>query len=124
MVANFLLVHLAPGDAVDVLAGEAGSATPEFLAHLRHDFGLDQPLYVQLLKYVENIGSLNLGYSFRHGSPVLDLIGARLGPTPAAWHGHDDRILYRFREFCSGLLPSRRRGRTALARQLHPRSSR
>jgi peptide/nickel transport system permease protein len=81
VVANFFLLHLAPGDAVDVLAGESGSATPEFLAHLRQDFGLDQPLYVQLLKYVKNIVTLDLGYSFRHGSTVLDLILARLGPT-------------------------------------------
>ena len=46
---NFLLLQLAPGDAADVLAGEAGSATPEFMAQLRLKFGLDQPLGVQLL---------------------------------------------------------------------------
>ena len=39
---NFLLLQLAPGDAADVLAGEAGSATPEFMAQLRKTFGLDQ----------------------------------------------------------------------------------
>ena len=81
VVANFLMLHLAPGDAVDVLAGESGSATPEYLAHLRQVFGLDQPFYVQLLVYVKNILSLDLGYSFRHNAPVLDLILARLGPT-------------------------------------------
>ena len=81
VVANFLLLHLAPGDAVDVLAGESGSATPEYLAHLRQVFGLDQPLYMQLLIYVKNILSLNLGYSFRHSAPVLSLILTRLGPT-------------------------------------------
>jgi len=81
VVANFLLLHVAPGDAVDVLAGESGSATPEYLAHLRQVFGLDQPLYVQLLIYVKNILSLNLGYSFRHSAPVSSLILTRLGPT-------------------------------------------
>ncbi|HUA52924.1 MAG TPA: ABC transporter permease [Candidatus Sulfotelmatobacter sp.] len=81
VVANFLLLHLAPGDAVDVLAGESGSATPEYLAHLRQVFGLDQPLYLQLLLYTKNILSLDLGYSFRHGAPVLNLILTRLGPT-------------------------------------------
>ena len=81
VVANFFLLHLAPGDAVDVLAGESGSATPEYLAHLRRVFGLDQPLYVQLLVYVKNILSLNLGYSFRHNASVLHLILTRLGPT-------------------------------------------
>ncbi len=78
---NFLLLQLAPGDAADVLAGEAGSATPEFMAQLRKTFGLDQPLAVQLLLYVRNIVSLDLGFSFRHNMPVVQLIGSRLGPT-------------------------------------------
>ncbi len=78
---NFLLLQLAPGDAADVLAGEAGSATPEFMAQLRLKFGLDQPLGVQLLLYMQQIVSLDLGYSFRHDMPVAQLILARLGPT-------------------------------------------
>lgn len=78
---NFLLLQLAPGDAADVLAGEAGSATPEFMAQLRKTFGLDQPLGVQLLLYVKNIVSFDLGYSFRHNMPVVQLIGSRLFPT-------------------------------------------
>lgn len=78
---NFMLVHLAPGNPADVLAGESGSATPEYMAFLRHEFGLDKPLYVQYLDYVENILTLNLGYSFREGMSVRDLILQRLGPT-------------------------------------------
>jgi peptide/nickel transport system permease protein len=78
---NFLLLQLAPGDAADVLAGEAGSATPEFMAQLREKFGLDQPVGVQLLLYMKQIVSFDLGYSFRHGMPVADLILSRLGPT-------------------------------------------
>jgi peptide/nickel transport system permease protein len=78
---NFMLLQLAPGDAADVLAGEAGSATPEFMAQLREKFGLDQPVGVQLLLYMKQIVSFDLGYSFRHGMPVADLILSRLGPT-------------------------------------------
>jgi len=78
---NFLLVHLAPGNAADVLAGESGSATPQYMAFLRHRFGLDQPLYVQYLDYIKNVVTLDLGYSFREGMPVRDLILQRLGPT-------------------------------------------
>src|SRR5262245_7442923 len=81
VVLNFLLLHLAPGDAVQVLAGEAGSATPEYMAQLRQRFGLDRPLALQLVLYVKNVLTLDLGFSFRHGMPVLDLIVARLGPT-------------------------------------------
>ena len=71
----------AEGDAVDVLAGEAGSATPEYMAELRAKFGLDQPLPVQLLVYLKNIISLDLGYSFRHDMPVSVLIVDRFWPT-------------------------------------------
>jgi peptide/nickel transport system permease protein len=78
---NFLLVHLAPGNAADVLAGESGSATPQYMAYLRHQFGLDQPLYVQYLDYLKNVVTLELGYSFRVGMAVRDLILQRLGPT-------------------------------------------
>ena len=78
---NFLLLQLAPGDAADVLAGEAGSATPEFMAQLRQTFGLDQPLGMQLLLYIKNIVGFDLGYSFRHNMPVAQLIGSRLFPT-------------------------------------------
>ena len=81
VVLNFFLLHLAPGDAATVLAGEAGSATPEYMAQLRARFGLDQPLGLQLLAYARNIVTLNLGYSFRHDRPVVDLILGRLGPT-------------------------------------------
>jgi peptide/nickel transport system permease protein len=81
VVINFLLLQLAEGDAADVLAGEAGSATPEYLAQLRAKFGLDQPLYVQLFAYVKNILTLDLGYSFRYELSVFDLILNRLAPT-------------------------------------------
>ena len=81
VVLNFLLLQLAEGDAVDVLAGEAGSATPEYMAELRARFGLDQPLPVQLAVYLKNVVMLDLGYSFRHEMPVRELIMDRLLPT-------------------------------------------
>ena len=80
IVLNFFLLNMAEGDAVDVLAGEAGSATPEYMAELRAKFGLDQPLPVQLLVYLKNIISLDLGYSFRHDMPVSVLIVDRFWP--------------------------------------------
>lgn len=81
VVLNFLLLHLAPGDAATVLAGEAGGAPPEYLGQLRERFGLDRPMHVQLVLYVKNILLLDLGYSFRHSMPVIHLILGRLGPT-------------------------------------------
>ncbi len=81
VVLNFLLLQLAPGDAATVLAGEAGGAPLEYIQQLRQRFGLDQPVPVQLVHYVKNILTLDLGYSFRNASPVLPLILARLWPT-------------------------------------------
>lgn len=80
-VLNFLLLKLAPGDAAEVLAGEAGSATAEYMQQLRGQFGLDQPVWLQLVRYVHKILTLDLGFSFRHSMPVLDLILNRLWPT-------------------------------------------
>ena len=81
IVINFFLLNLAEGDAVDVLAGEAGSATPEYMEQLRKKFGLDQPLPVQLAVYLKNVLVLDLGYSFRHEMAVQDLIFDRFAAT-------------------------------------------
>lgn len=80
-VAVFFLLKLAPGDAAEVLAGESGAATEEYVQELRAKFRLDQPLVVQLVTYMKNIVTLDLGYSFRQNMPVAELIGNRLGPT-------------------------------------------
>ena len=74
VVVNFLVLHLTPGDIVDVLAGEAGAATPEYVAMLRQRFGLDRPLAIQLGSYVWGVATLDLDYSFRHNMSVLRLI--------------------------------------------------
>ena len=81
IVLNFLLIHLAPGDAASVLAGESGAATPEYMDALRHKFGLDQSLGMQFLTYVSNMAHFNLGYSYRNDADVSSLILERLGPT-------------------------------------------
>ncbi|WP_049976434.1 ABC transporter permease [Azospirillum sp. B506] len=78
---NFFLLHLAPGDAAQVLAGESGAATPEYMEALRRQFGLDQPLYIQFLRYLGNLLTFDLGYSFRQSLPVSELILQRLPAT-------------------------------------------
>nr|WP_255631605.1 ABC transporter permease [Caballeronia sp. dw_19] len=80
-VMNFFWLRLAPGDLADVMAGEAGAATPEYLAALRHQFGTDQPLGLQFLAYLERIVHLDLGWSFRYNESVLQLIIGRLPAT-------------------------------------------
>jgi peptide/nickel transport system permease protein len=78
---NFLLIHAAPGDPATVLAGQSGSADPEFVAQLRHQFGLDKPLSTQLWIYVSSVLRGDLGVSHLQQRPVLDLIMERLPAT-------------------------------------------
>jgi peptide/nickel transport system permease protein len=81
ITANFLLVHAAPGDPASVMAGEAGAADPQFLAQLRTQFGLDQPLSTQLWIYVSHVARGDLGMSYRQQRPVGGLILERLSAT-------------------------------------------
>jgi peptide/nickel transport system permease protein len=78
---NFVIVNLAPGDMADVLAGEAGAASPEFIAELRSKYGLDQPFIVRFGLYMANILQFDLGHSFRYGVPVVQLLLTHLWPT-------------------------------------------
>lgn len=81
IIINFILVHMAPGDPVSVLAGEAGASDEKFLAQLRQEFKLDQPLVVQLYSYLKSVAMLDLGYSYRQQQPVWDLIMDRVPAT-------------------------------------------
>ena len=81
IILNFFLLKLAPGDAADVMAAEAGSATEETMAALRVRFGLDNPVLVQLYHYLDNLAHFSLGFSPRYGMPVSELIGQRLPGT-------------------------------------------
>ena len=81
IVLNFILLQLAPGDMAEVLAGEAGGASEEFLAGIRATYGLDKPLHVQLGNYLGKAAQGDLGYSFYYDTPVTSLIFRRLGPT-------------------------------------------
>ena len=78
---NFVIVHMAPGDVAEVMAGESGAASPEYVAELKQRFGLDQPLIVQFFLYMGRMAHLDLGYSFRFGRPVASLIFERLPAT-------------------------------------------
>jgi peptide/nickel transport system permease protein len=78
-LAVFLLLRLIPGDAAVALAGER--ATPEQLAALREQLGLNQPLWLQYFAFLGNLLRLNLGSSLISGVPVLDEIRTRAAAT-------------------------------------------
>lgn len=81
IIINFTLIHMAPGDPVSVLAGEAGASDEKFLEQLRQEFQLDKPVAVQLFSYLKSVAMLDLGFSYRQQQPVWDLILDRLPAT-------------------------------------------
>ncbi len=78
---NFLLIHAAPGDPASVIAGQSGAADAQFVAQLRHEFGLDQSLGRQLWIYVSSVAQGDLGISHQQQRTVLSLILERLPAT-------------------------------------------
>lgn len=80
IVFNFFLIHLAPGDPIQALVGEF-PAPESYIAEMRKVFGLDQPLYIQLLLYLKNILTGDLGFSFYYRQPVLNVILNRVPAT-------------------------------------------
>ena len=64
LILNFLLIHMAPGDPADVIAGEMGGATEEMLASFRAAYGLDKSLPEQLFVYLGKAIRGDLGHSF------------------------------------------------------------
>jgi peptide/nickel transport system permease protein len=81
VVLNFVLVHAAPGDPVETIAGASGGMSPELMAQLRTQYGLDRPLPVQLGVYLGKVVRGDLGYSYYFNLPVTQLILERVPAT-------------------------------------------
>ena len=79
-VLVFLMLQLVPGDPAAVFLGEKRS-TPELLAQVRHDMGLDRPLYVQYFSYLAGLAGGDFGKSLFNRQPVLEQILSALPPT-------------------------------------------
>ena len=75
----FLLLHLAPGDPAAIIAGD--NATPDSIVAIRHQLGLDQSILVQFVRWSGRVLQGELGISIFSQTPVLTLIGQRIGPT-------------------------------------------
>jgi peptide/nickel transport system permease protein len=79
-VLVFAMLHFIPGDPAEIYLGENRS-TPELLAKVRHDMGLDRPLHIQYLSYMANALSGDFGRSLQNNRPVLGEIMGRLPAT-------------------------------------------
>lgn len=73
-IASFLLVHLIPGNAIELYLGTQVSPTPEQMEELKRIFGLSGPIYEQYGRWALRILHGDMGYSLRTGQPVLPSI--------------------------------------------------
>ena len=79
VIVSFLLIHVAPGDPVLALAGEHGDAA--YYAFMRHRYGLDQSVPRQLVAYLGQVVTGDLGFSYVYGRGTLRVIMERVPAT-------------------------------------------
>ena len=75
----FLLIHMIPGDPVEIMLGESASTADR--EALRMALGLDQPVWVQFQQYLAGLVHLDMGSSIHFRRPVADLLLERLPAT-------------------------------------------
>lgn len=78
----FVLLRLTPGDPIDAYIDPSTPLSPAAMADLRDRLGLDQPLPVQYIGWLQQALHGNFGYSIKRlDQPVLTLVLSRIGPT-------------------------------------------
>ena len=75
----FALMFIVPGDPARLLMGQHGDE--KTLASIRHELGLDRPIYVQYGKFIGRLARGNLGVSYRQRRPVAEIIRERFPAT-------------------------------------------
>jgi peptide/nickel transport system permease protein len=110
----FLFVRLLPGDPLMVfmgnysMSGQINTMTPEQHDELMHQYGLDKPIYVQYIDWLNQVLHGDLGKSLRVGQPISLLIGERIGRT--AYIGSIIFIITTFGGILAGIYCALRRG--------------
>jgi peptide/nickel transport system permease protein len=84
-IAIFVIIQAPPGDFLESyiaqLQAQGEAVDPAKIEFLRRTYGLDQPFYMQYLKWAGGLVQGNLGYSFEHSMPVNEVVGDRLWLT-------------------------------------------
>ena len=75
---NFFIPRAMPGNPLLNILGEDVQLSKEQLAELENEFGLDLPVHLQFIRYLEKLTRLDLGYSYHYHRPVSELIASRL----------------------------------------------
>ena len=81
VIINFVLIQLAPGSFLELMTAENQVSDPATVALLRKTYGLDDPVWLQLLKYIWALLHLDFGFSYRQNLPVIDAIWMYLPAT-------------------------------------------
>lgn len=81
LIAVFIMVRLVPGDPVKIMFENRGRPNPAQEAEVRHQLGLDLPMYRQFVRFTTNAAQGDLGQSFRSKRPVSEEIRLRLPNT-------------------------------------------
>jgi len=79
LLLTFLLIHLVPGDPVEVMLGESASTADR--VQLREDLGLNQPLIQQFGRYLHKLSLGDFGQSIHTKTPIIELIKTRYPAT-------------------------------------------
>ena len=79
LLLTFLLIHLVPGDPVDVMLGESANLIDREI--LRADLGLNQTLPAQFFTYLNKFAHFDLGNSIHTKQPIIELIKTRYPAT-------------------------------------------
>jgi peptide/nickel transport system permease protein len=82
-VAVTLLIHLVPGDPVQIMYAQSQGTTPEQIEAIRRNLGLDRPIWEQYAAFLGRLLQGDLGHTIRGQQPVLDLLLQRLPNTLA-----------------------------------------
>ena len=81
VVINFVLIHLAPGSFLDLMTAENQVSDPATIELLRKTYGMDDPVWMQLLKYIWALAHFDFGFSYRQNMPVIQAIWINLPAT-------------------------------------------
>ena len=81
VIINFCLIQMAPGSFLELMTAENQGSDPATVALLRKTYGLEDPVWMQLLKYIWALLHFDFGFSYRQNMPVIQAIWIHLPAT-------------------------------------------
>jgi peptide/nickel transport system permease protein len=79
----FVFMHAAPGDPTAIYMHP--SVAPEVLEQMRHNWGLDQPIHIQYLRWMKSFLTGDFGVSLAQNRPVAAILAERIPNTPSSF---------------------------------------